>query len=84
MITVDITIAITVFLSACLVLVFSAWLFYNLNEDKKNTKLIEKIVACPYCAHLFKENRSELIRCPQCKSIIGINDNTGNEKKQPT
>ena len=80
MITIDINIAIALFFSFCLILVFGLWLFYNLNEDR-NKDMTHNIVQCPYCSHLFNETRSELIRCPQCKSIIDITTTISNEEK---
>ena len=84
MITIDINIAIASFISLSLVLVFSLWLFYNFREVVDREDSLEKIVECPYCTHLFKEIRSDLIRCTHCKSVIELSENFNDEANKTT
>ncbi|OGX08195.1 MAG: hypothetical protein A2Y03_03100 [Omnitrophica WOR_2 bacterium GWF2_38_59] len=70
MIKIDINIAISVFLSLSILLVFTVWLFYNYKRSSILSE-INELEQCPYCAHIFpKDKDSELKNCPQCKSYL--------------
>lgn len=76
MMTVDLNIAIAVFLSLSLLLVFIRWVVYNSSDQEINSLIQQTIVRCPYCAHLFRDDHdADMVRCPCCHSIVDCVDN---------
>ena len=74
MIQVDVVLAIAVFLSFFLAVVFVLWIFYNFHRGKEKTTTgnAEQVRQCPYCTHVFVNyEQGDVIMCPRCKSYIG-------------
>ncbi len=81
MIKIDLFLAITLFISFSIVIVFIFWLFYNGGhaQDSDNAQWLKQ---CPYCTCVFfhySSNQGEsigdgkgMLKCPHCKSYIEI------------
>lgn len=73
MIQVDIVLAIAIFLSIALTVVFVLWIFYNFPGGKKKTAAdsVEQVQQCPYCTYVFvSDKKGDVVMCPRCKSYI--------------
>ena len=74
MIQVDVVLAMAIFLSLSLAVVFALWIFYNFRGGKEKTTAdnAEQVRQCPYCTHVFVSyEQGDVIMCPRCKSYIG-------------
>ena len=73
MIQVDIVLAIAIFLSILLTVVFVLWMFYNFPGGKEKTAAdsVEQVQQCPYCTYVFvNDKKGDVVMCPRCKSYI--------------
>ena len=73
MIQVDIVLAIAIFLSIPLAVVFALWMFYNFHGGKEKTAAdsVEQVQQCPYCTSVFiNDKQGDGVMCPKCKSYI--------------
>jgi len=71
MIRIDLTIAIAVYLTIHLLLVFICWISYTLKEDTAIATNKNLIHQCPFCTSIFVSyNDSEVKVCPKCDSYI--------------
>ena len=73
MIQVDIVLAIAIFLSILLAVVFALWIFYNFHggEEKTAADSAEQVQQCPYCTCVFvNDKQGDVVMCPKCKSYI--------------
>ena len=73
MIQVDIVLAIAIFLSILLTIVFVLWIFYNFHGGKEKTAAdsVDQVQQCPYCAYVFVSyEQGDVVMCPRCKSYI--------------
>ncbi len=71
MITIDIFLALAIFLSVALGIVFFAWIFYNYFNEKTKTGVMGSVHQCPYCTHVFVNYKEQgACVCPQCRSYI--------------
>lgn len=73
MIHVDIVLAIAIFLSISLGVVFLLWVFYNFRGGRGTAvgDNIEQVQQCPYCAYVFTCTRQAgVFKCPRCRSYI--------------
>ncbi len=79
MIQLDLGIAISIFVSFFLMIVFVHWIFYNLNKRSVTDKETRFFTRCPFCANLFPDYRDskELKRCPRCHSLISKTEERG-------
>ena len=78
MITVDIFLAIAVFLSVFLCVVFIVWIFYNFYNEKTADHDIESVHQCPYCTYVFvNHSKQDVLVCPRCWSYITDNPLSG-------
>lgn len=74
MIQVDVVLAIAIFLSISLAVVFVLWIFYNFRggEEKALPDNAKQVQQCPYCAYVFVSyKQGDVLMCPRCKSYIG-------------
>lgn len=73
MIQVDIVLAISIFLSISLGVVFLLWVFYNFRGGRGTAvgDDIEQVQQCPYCAYVFVSlKQADVLMCPRCRSYI--------------
>lgn len=73
MIQVDIVLAIAIFLSVLLAVVFVLWIFYNFpgGKEKPTANSVEQVQQCPYCTYVFvSDQKGDVVMCPRCKSYI--------------
>lgn len=71
MITIDIFLALAIFLSVALGVVFFAWIFYNYSKERTKTHAREAVHQCPYCTYVFVNDKEEgIFVCPRCRSYI--------------
>ena len=71
MITIDIFLAIAIFLSVSLCVVFLVWIFYTFRNEKTATHDSEFVHQCPYCTYVFVSCKKEdVLVCPRCQSYI--------------
>lgn len=74
MIPIDASLAIAVFLSIFLGVVFVLWIFYNFYGGSKGTVVepVEDVQQCPYCTYVFINYAGRgMVMCPRCHSYIG-------------
>ncbi len=74
MIPIDLVLAIAIFLSISLVVVFGSWIFYNFRNGNGKTPAdhVEQVQQCPYCTYVFVSyKQGDVLMCPRCKSYIG-------------
>ena len=74
MIQIDIVLAISVFLSVFLGVVFVLWIFYNFRGGRKKigADSVEHVHQCPYCTYVFVSyQQTDVFMCPRCRSYIG-------------
>ncbi|MBI5149598.1 MAG: hypothetical protein HZA28_02345 [Candidatus Omnitrophica bacterium] len=72
MIKVDLLLAVAIFLSVPLCLVFLLWIFYNFRRGQTTTLDEAQVRQCPYCTHVFLSyGEGEIQMCPRCQSYIG-------------
>lgn len=65
--------AIAIYVSAALLLVLLAWVFYNYLEDNNLTQPAEDLVQCEFCGHLFFNLRhTDILSCPLCHSYVSV------------
>jgi uncharacterized paraquat-inducible protein A len=79
MIKINFSLAIAVFLSLSLFLVFILWIFYNFRRTYigNETKYLQQ---CPYCTYIFfqygpgqpgkEPGGDQMIACPRCQSYL--------------
>lgn len=71
MIKLDFAIAVSIFLSIPLALVFIPWMFYNCREDGEGLDQSQYVQQCPYCTYIFFDyQKVQLKTCPRCHSLI--------------
>ena len=74
MIKIEFPIAIAIFISVPLILVFLSWIFYNLKREKKRSNELEYFQQCPYCTYVFFDYSEKALKtCPHCQSLIAKN-----------
>ena len=81
MIKIDFSLAITLFLSFSIIIVFIFWLPYN-GHDTEGLDNARWLRQCPYCTYAFfyypnkeeggQEAGGKLLKCPHCKSYIAV------------
>jgi uncharacterized paraquat-inducible protein A len=72
MIKVDILLAVSIFLSVPLCIVFVLWIFYNFYRGETTAPDEGQVRQCPYCTHVFVSYQGRGIQmCPRCQSYIG-------------
>ena len=80
MIPLNITWAMTIYLSVPIIFVFIAWMFYTYHEEKEDTQL-EYLYQCSYCTYLFfSYTQNEVQICPRCKSYVNKETNVTQRK----
>lgn len=83
MINIDLSWAIACIMFFMTLLVFSSWVFYNLNNDKNLKQGHKDVCQCPYCTSIFvNSDEKKTVICPQCKSLIKVEE-AENAKAHP-
>ncbi len=81
MIKIDIVVAISIYLSFTLALVFIFWIFYTCNA-KSVMGESNYLKQCVYCTYVFFEyKKKNVLICPRCKSYITMEKDYGSTKK---
>ncbi|OGX19115.1 MAG: hypothetical protein A2Y04_02655 [Omnitrophica WOR_2 bacterium GWC2_45_7] len=71
MIKLDLVVAISIFLTFLIFLVFAKWIFYTSNSSDSLSDKLMYLQVCPYCIFVFFQyNIENFIICPRCKSYI--------------
>lgn len=71
MIKIDIGMALGLYLSFSIVLVFAFWIFYTNSRHTNTISQIYHLQQCAYCTYLFFNIQGKDIEiCPHCKSYI--------------
>jgi len=84
MIKIDFTIAISIYISFFLLLVFGQWIFYNFFRNDDLDFQSAYFQQCPFCTYGFldyQQNRYKI--CPRCQSLISVTE-PGNENIKST
>lgn len=70
MIKINITYAITVYLSLTIIVLISLWIFYNFKKQEP-IDTSKYLYQCPYCTYIFYiYTKQKSLLCPRCKSVI--------------
>ena len=78
MIKIDILLAVAIFLSIPLCVVFVVWIFYNFHRGRMAGPDEDQIRQCPYCTYVFVSYREgDIQMCPRCQSYIGDTMSSG-------
>ena len=74
MIKINFPIAISLYLTFSILLVFTGWIFYNYKEGKLNLfNKLKSLQQCPFCTYVFYVyHESDVDICPKCKSYINL------------
>lgn len=79
MIRIELDVLLAVLLTMPIFVVFFLALFYTSDRTGNIADQFTSVHQCPYCAVVFRRNNEALvITCPQCKSIIEIEEGDGN------
>lgn len=71
MIKLEISLAISLFLSFPIILVFTLWMFYNYYQEDSLMQKTKDLHQCPYCTYFFfYYQETPWLCCPRCKSYI--------------
>jgi len=85
MIKVDLSLAIAIYISFCLILVICRWIFYNWYGDKELVHRIEFFNQCPFCTYIFFTfSKKDFTVCPRCKSYVSTEINGGKPLDKPS
>ncbi len=85
MITLDFSLALSVYFFSILLLVSAGGVFYNLTRKEENTKLSTIVEICPYCTFIFLNYRkTEISICPRCKSYVNLKEDIRATKSKNT
>ena len=75
MIKIDLTLAVSLFLSLSLIVVFVKWISYTFNNYQLTTNGIRHLKQCPFCTYIFFQYKdSELLVCPRCKCYFNVDE----------
>ena len=72
MIKINLNLAITVFLSVSLSLVFIRWILYTFTKSTEKESDQKHLFQCPYCTAVFfsYDMNNKIHICPKCKSYV--------------
>ncbi|HLF18498.1 MAG TPA: hypothetical protein VI749_06340 [Candidatus Omnitrophota bacterium] len=71
MIKIDLILAVAIYCSLSILLVFVLWVFYNYNKEKLIGNDSLHLEQCNFCTHIFFNYLDkEIVICPLCKSYV--------------
>lgn len=83
MIRIQLDWAITLYVSAALLLVLILWISYNYLEDKNLSYSADELLQCEFCGHLFFNHlQTDILTCPLCRSYISASGKDKTAAKQ--
>ena len=79
MITIDIALGVSLYLTVMMIFFGFMWFKYAVVDDPVNREASSAGIVrqCPYCSHIIIGNgKTEVVRCPLCQSYLeeGIHD----------
>ena len=85
MIKLELSTAVSMYLTFFLLIVFVIWIFYTYTKKENLRAEPKQLQQCPYCTHVFTlHEQKDTCICPNCKSYISLGDQglSQNSKKE--
>ena len=83
MIKIDFPLAIALYLSFFLLLVFLQWIFYNFYRNDEVDFQTGYIFKCPFCTYVFVNySKGQYKVCPRCHSWISLPEDSNKKGKK--
>ena len=70
MIRVSLSLLIFIYLAASLTIIFSLWIWFEWNRQRRERRAVSHRIRCTLCAFEFEDpSETPLPRCPRCGSL---------------